>query len=191
VQVHFASRFDLLANSIWETTEPTLPAPGKRQHPRVGTQLASSKTAPRWGCYDFLVSHCSNHRHPGSPYLVLRAFRPATLVIPRFLPPDLLDFCSNGAVNLAPKAFEANRFGSEGDYFARPKPTGSSTLRHGFLLYIRPAPLRFQQISNFGQQFFLCRRALRRRRFTETIHLLNHNKQDQRNYQELNYRVQK
>jgi len=41
VQMHFASRLDLLANSFWETTEPTLSAPGETTAPTVGTQLAS------------------------------------------------------------------------------------------------------------------------------------------------------
>src|SRR5260370_37218241 len=138
--MHFASRFDLLANSVWVTTVPTLSAPGKRQHPRVGTQLASYKNKARWRCYDFLVSHCSNHRHPSSPHLVLGAFKPATLVISRFLSPDLLDFCSNGAVLLAPKTFG---YRLSRPTCAPPRPNDQTTLRTRFLRYIRPASPRF------------------------------------------------
>src|SRR3977135_2474150 len=58
-------------------------------------------------------------------------------------------------------------------------------LRRRLFRFNGPALLCFQQIPNFGQQLFLRRRAFRRRGLTETIHLLDHNKQDQRDYQEM------
>ncbi len=96
--MHFASPFDLLANSLWEIALPIPFAPRKRRSLRVGTHLASDKDATTGDFHDFLVSHCPNHRHSGSPYLVLRTFNPSALAIPEFFPPDLLDPCSNGAV---------------------------------------------------------------------------------------------
>jgi hypothetical protein len=98
--MHFASPFDLLANSVWEIALPIPFAPRKRWSLRVGTHLAFDKDATIGDFHDFLVSHCPNHRHPGSPYLVLRTFHPSALAIPEFFPPDLLDPCSNGAVVL-------------------------------------------------------------------------------------------
>src|SRR6266481_9353740 len=95
--MHFASPFDLLANSLWEIALPIPFAPRKRRSLRVGTHLASDKDATIGDFHDFLVSHCPNHRHSGSPYLVLRTFNPSALAIPEFFPPDLLDPCSNGA----------------------------------------------------------------------------------------------
>jgi hypothetical protein len=43
--MHFASPFDLLANSVWEIAGSILFSPGKRRILRVGTHLASRKGA--------------------------------------------------------------------------------------------------------------------------------------------------
>jgi hypothetical protein len=44
-QMHFASRFDLLANSFRETADRILFAPGRRRRSGVGTHLASYDNA--------------------------------------------------------------------------------------------------------------------------------------------------
>src|SRR6267143_5406888 len=44
--MHFASPFDLLANSLWEIALPIPFAPRKRRSQRVGTHLASDKVQP-------------------------------------------------------------------------------------------------------------------------------------------------
>jgi hypothetical protein len=93
-QLHFARRFDRLANSVRGNLAASPFAPRNRRSLWVGTHLASRKRR----CHGFLVSHCPHNRHSSSPYLVLWAFQPSALAIPEFFSSDLLDLYPDGAV---------------------------------------------------------------------------------------------